>query len=79
MSELVRDEMMDVKEAVISPKFEDILKHVKNELCEGSVNVEGDAVYYTSPLLDFSNDEIIIKIVPESGVIKISDNGSVKS
>lgn len=58
----------------ISQELEEVLNRIKKELCEGTIKVEDDTIYYKSPLLDFSNDEIIIKIVRGSGFIKISDN-----
>ena len=69
-----RDGMMEVKEMPISQELEEVLNRIKKELCEGTIKVEDDTIYYKSPLLDFSNDEIIIKIVRGSGFIKISDN-----
>ena len=69
-----RDGMMEIKEMPISQEFEEVLNRIKKELCEGTIKVEDDTIYYKSPLLDFSNDEIIIKIVRGSGFIKISDN-----
>ena len=74
MSQNEEGKMMDIKGMPISPKFEGVLKQIKEELCEGTIKVDGDTIYYRSPLLDFSNDEIIIKIVPQNGSIKISDN-----
>ncbi len=69
-----RDGMMEVKEMPISQELEEVFNRIKKELCEGTIKVEDDTIYYKSPLLDFSNDEIIIKIVRGSGFIKISDN-----
>ena len=66
--------MTDIKGTPNSPEFEGVLKRIKEELCGGTIKVDGDTIYYRSPLLDFSNDEIIIKIAPESDFIKISDN-----
>lgn len=69
-----RDGMMEIKEMPISQEFEEVLNRIKKELCEGTIKAEDDTIYYKSPFLDFSNDEIIIKIVRGSGFIKISDN-----
>ena len=66
--------MMDIKEGSFPLKLEDVLKSIKKESCEGTIEIDGDTVYYKSQLLDFSNDEIIIKIVPQNGFLKISDN-----
>jgi hypothetical protein len=69
-----RDGMMEIKEMPISQEFEEVLNRIKKELCEGTIKAEDDTIYYKSPFLDFSNDEIIIKIVRGSSFIKISDN-----
>lgn len=47
---------------------------IKKELCSGEIKVNGSTLYYKSKQLDFSNDEIILKIDFVDNYIKISDN-----
>lgn len=55
----------------------DFVNLLRNELCQGSISQVGEILYYRSNLLDFSNDEIVLKIVPENNKIIVSDNNRV--
>jgi len=52
-----------------------ISRAIKKEFCEGSLTEDSNYIYFRSPLLDFSNDEIVLKISMErENEITISDN-----
>ena len=54
--------------------LETIADTIKKELCLGAISQSGSTIYYKSNLLDFSNDEIILKIELDDNQIKISDD-----
>ena len=54
--------------------LETIADTIKKELCLGAISQSGSTIYYKSKLLDFSNDEIILKIELDDNQIKISDD-----
>jgi hypothetical protein len=51
-----------------------ITEAIKKELCFGSITQTGSTIYYKSKFLDFSNDEIVLKIDLMGNQIKISDD-----
>ena len=53
--------------------LETIADTIKKELL-GAISQSGSTIYYKSNLLDFSNDEIILKIELDDDQIKISDD-----
>ena len=53
--------------------LETIADTIKKELL-GAISQSGSTIYYKSNLLDFSNDEIILKIELDDNQIKISDD-----
>lgn len=67
--------MNDVQGNSIS--HQDLLNQIRKELCSGELLQDGDVLYYRTPLLDFSNDEIVLKIVSENNKITVSDDNRV--
>ena len=59
--------------------LDEILKVIKKELCGGSLTEDNNYVYFRSPFLDFSNDEIVLKIGMdgENGIIITDDNRTI--
>jgi hypothetical protein len=54
---------------------DEILILIKKELCSGTVTSNNGIIYYHSPLLDFTNDQIELRIeINEEGKIIISDD-----
>ena len=59
---------------ITSLDLQKISENLEKELCGGIIHREGLNIYYRSKLLDFSNDEIVLKIEFKDNHIRVSDN-----
>ena len=56
------------------PDTQKVLDKIQKEICPFEVRSDGSTIYYKSNFLDFSNDEIVIKIEFKDDQIRVSDN-----